>query len=111
MTSLADAYRISICAKDIEPVKYTKYVDECCRVIEEANEYPGDVYLVQLVRIQCLADKIRRTLGQDEWDWSGGISTPIGACVKSLEGELQSLRASLTLDGPYTGTSIRGIFL
>ncbi len=95
-----------MCARDIEPVKHTKYVDDCCRAIEEAAEYPSDDYLVQLIRIYCVADKIRRTLGQDEWDWSGGISTPVGACVKSLEGELQSLRTSLTVDGPYTGTCI-----
>ncbi|KAJ9616643.1 hypothetical protein H2200_000362 [Cladophialophora chaetospira] len=42
---------IAMTARDFEPVRYTRYAEECCQVILEAAEYPTDIYLVQVVKL------------------------------------------------------------
>ncbi|KIX07799.1 uncharacterized protein Z518_02453 [Rhinocladiella mackenziei CBS 650.93] len=93
---------VSICARDIETVRYSKYAEECCHILGETAEYSSDQYLVQLIRLYCLGEKINRTLNHDEIDTSSGLSTPIGACVKLFEVELRRLKASLPLDMPQS---------
>lgn len=91
---------VSMCSRDIEQLRYTKYADDCVRVISEAAEYPSDMYLVRLTQLCCLGDRISRTLGTDDWDSSSsssGISAPIGACVRSFEAELHQLKHNLPL--------------
>lgn len=92
-----------MCAKDIEPVKFTRYADECCQLISEASEYPSDNHVVQLTRLHQLEDTINRTLNYEEWDQSWGITAPIGACMKSLEAELHKLKSVILSDLPETG--------
>lgn len=92
------------------PVQFNKYADECCRAIAEALEYPTDAYLVQLVRLQRLADKINRTLSSEEVDLATtGITEPVAMCVKSLEVELEQLKSSSALprDSPLARKIIR----
>lgn len=92
--------RISMCARDIEAIRYSSYTDECCRALSAASEYTTDIYLIQLTHVHCLADKIGRSLSRDEWDLtSSTISAPIGACVRSMELELSDLKTSLVPQG------------
>ncbi|KIW86764.1 uncharacterized protein Z519_12550 [Cladophialophora bantiana CBS 173.52] len=95
---------VMMTARDFEPIRYTKYTDECCSMISEAVEYPTDIYLFQLTKLNYLGDKISRTIIQREWDPSSGISAPIGAYVKSLEAELRNFKASMSLDIPESVT-------
>jgi hypothetical protein len=91
-----------MCRRDMDPMRYTDYTEECCRVIEDAGEYPTDLYLVRLVRLHRMADRIRRILSVDECDPPGVIlSAPIGMCIKSLEVELQQIKLSLDLNSPH----------
>ena len=85
-----------MCVRDIDPIRYSKYVDDCCRVISEAAEYPTDIYVVHLTRLHGLANRITGTLFHDDCNVTTGFaSAPIVACVKSLESELLQLRNSL----------------
>jgi len=85
-----------MCVRDIDPIRYSTYVDECCRAISEAAEYPTDIYVVHLTHLHGLADRITRTLISDEWHMTPAFtSAPIGACVKSFESELRQVRSSL----------------
>ncbi len=79
-------------SRDFEPVRYTRYAEECCHFLSEAGEFPTDVYLVQVVKLLYLGDKISRTLNPQDFDPSSNIAAPVGASVKSLEAELQSLK-------------------
>ena len=92
-------------SRDFDPVQYNRYADECCQLILEAAEYPSDVYLVQVVKLLHLSEKIRNRLTQQDWDPPSGISAPVGACVKSLEAELLSLKPSVSADLPQNGKS------
>ncbi|KAK9369480.1 hypothetical protein V1509DRAFT_619548 [Lipomyces kononenkoae] len=87
----------AMCRKDMDPMKYTDYTEECCRVLEDAGEYPTDLYLVRLVRLHRMGGRIRCMF--DEYDSPGLIlSAPIGMCIKSIEAELRQLKQSLGLN-------------
>ncbi|KAL2826447.1 hypothetical protein BDW59DRAFT_65165 [Aspergillus cavernicola] len=86
---------LSTCLQGTNSMKYTDYTKECCRVIEHAAEYPTDLYLVRLVRLHRLADRISRTLSRDEIDLPGYPSPPISLCINVLEAELQHLKPPL----------------
>lgn len=53
--------RLSACVRDTEPLRFTKYSNECCQVLQDTSEFPADAFLVHLVRSMHLADKINRT--------------------------------------------------
>ncbi|ETI19838.1 hypothetical protein G647_08852 [Cladophialophora carrionii CBS 160.54] len=93
---------ISMTARDFEPVRYTKYTEECCQLLSEEAEYPTDTYLVHVVRLLYLGDKVNRTFNQQEWDPSPTISVPVGAAVKSMEAELLKLKPPVLLPPPDT---------
>ncbi|OKP11261.1 hypothetical protein PENSUB_3283 [Penicillium subrubescens] len=57
---------LSVCAKDMESFRFTKYTDECCKILDESPELPSDRYLVQLVRTVHLAENINHTITVDE---------------------------------------------
>ncbi|EXJ84296.1 hypothetical protein A1O3_04963 [Capronia epimyces CBS 606.96] len=82
-------------------MRSTKYVDDCCRSITAAREYPTDVYLVQLVRLHCLVDRISRALSPDDFNSAsqdGFWSTPIAMAVKALETDLRRAEEEFKLD-------------
>ncbi|KIV85104.1 hypothetical protein PV11_00839 [Exophiala sideris] len=86
---------VSIWARDMDPVKYSRYADECCRVLEQTNGYPSDEHLVVMIRIMSLCNRIRSTFSPEEWEPSSGMSAPVGVCVKSFEAELEQLKTKL----------------
>lgn len=80
--------------RDMEPIRYSRYVNECCRIISEAVKYPTDVYVVHLARLHGLADKITCTLSHDDCHMIPALtSAPISACVKMLESELLQIKS------------------
>ncbi|GFF61607.1 hypothetical protein CNMCM7927_003076 [Aspergillus lentulus] len=83
------------CAKDMDPLRYTSYTEECCRVLEELQEYPSDMYLVQLARLNRMAHRIVQTLPFDAYNPPGiASSNSLQTCVKALEAELKDLKRS-----------------
>lgn len=98
-------------SRDLEPLRYSQYADRCYRVISEAPEYPSDMHLVRLTQLCSLGERIARRLKSDDCETSTGISAPIGACVRSFEAELQTLKTEFSSSPPSqnsrteTGTS------
>ena len=90
----------------MEPIKYSAYAEECCRVLEQANEYPHDQHLVNLMRVMRMIGRIRSTLDPEEFELSTGMTAPVGACVKSLATELEELKTTLP-----SGTYLAGKYL
>jgi hypothetical protein len=83
--------------RDIDPMRYTSYTEECCRIIEDSKEYPSDLYLVQLVRMLRMTERIHRILTFDQYDTTELIlSAPIGMCINSLAAELRKIKESIT---------------
>jgi hypothetical protein len=90
-----------MCSKDIDPLRYTDYTKECCRVIAEAGEYPTDRYLVSLVQMHSMTDRINRMLSCDESEPLGAsLSAPLGMCIQLLEKELEAIKSTILPETP-----------
>ncbi|KAJ5777657.1 hypothetical protein N7520_000903 [Penicillium odoratum] len=92
----------SICVRDMEPVRFTQYTQECCDVLQEASECPADAYLVQLIRVVHLADKVHHTTSTSELGSSAVLSTPLGLIVRGQQAELQQIKKSFSCGVPYS---------
>ncbi|KAJ5898767.1 hypothetical protein N7495_003511 [Penicillium taxi] len=84
------------------PIRFTKYSQECCQKIQEAAEFPTDSYLVQLVRVMRLTDKIQHTVSVDELDSPAILSAPFGLAINWHQAELQELKGAFCCENPYS---------
>ncbi|KAK4865564.1 hypothetical protein LT330_009352 [Penicillium expansum] len=94
---------LSTCVKDLGPIiRFTKYTDECCNVLDQIAEYPTDNFLVQLVRLMNVAERIHYTLYNTELHPSSVSSAPppLGLSVRWLEAELKQLKARIPSESP-----------
>jgi hypothetical protein len=84
-------FRASVCTADIDPMRYTAYTEECCRLLEAAGG-STDLYLVRLVRLHGMVERIDRMISFDEYAAYGESSTPISTRIKTFEAELQEMK-------------------
>lgn len=97
-------HRLSTCVKDLGPIiRFTKYTEECCKVLEQVAENPVDSHLVQLVRVMNLAERIHCTLYRTDLHSSPVSSSPIGLSIRWLEAELRELKARMSGDPSQSG--------
>ncbi|KAK4549368.1 hypothetical protein LTR36_006365 [Oleoguttula mirabilis] len=71
--------------KKIDALSYTKYMDDCLNSLVEAREYDSDPLLVQMVRLQHLAEDTHTTETP---------SAPMQMYVKAFEADLTKLKES-----------------
>ncbi|KAL1649921.1 hypothetical protein SLS58_001297 [Diplodia intermedia] len=83
-------------AKRYDSLRYSAQLAGVCRHLEEAQEYPTDQYLVYLVRLQGIVQRIERKVPID--DFTTDTMIPIAMFVKALRGELDDFRRSLPAD-------------
>jgi hypothetical protein len=82
---------------DMDPMRYTAYTEECCRIVEDAAQYPSDQYLVKLVQMHRITDRINHVLTFDQYHPTEPIfSAPVGMCIKVLEADLRQIKDSIT---------------
>ncbi|KAJ5156320.1 hypothetical protein N7492_009123 [Penicillium capsulatum] len=93
---------MSACVKDLEPLRFSKYTEECCQVLSETMEFPTDTFAVQLVRIAHLADKITQTVSLNALDSPAILSAPLGMSIRFFQTQIQQLRTSVTADAPQS---------
>ncbi|OQE43291.1 hypothetical protein PENCOP_c003G02827 [Penicillium coprophilum] len=101
---------LSTCVKDLGPIiRFTRYVDECCNVLDQVAECPSDAYLVQLVRVMNLTDKIHQTLYNTELHSlsASSVPPPLGLTIRWLEDELKELKARTPNESPYSATLLK----
>ncbi|PYH95251.1 hypothetical protein BO71DRAFT_377835 [Aspergillus ellipticus CBS 707.79] len=92
---------VSLCLDEKDPMRFTPYTEECCRLVEEAAECESDRYLIHLVRIAQMGEKIHRTLHSHEVEPpSGSASTAI--IISWLQKDLQQLKSSLGCEFPQS---------
>ncbi|KAK6210260.1 trna processing endoribonuclease [Colletotrichum tabaci] len=70
------------------------HLESCCRQIEEVAEYPSDVLLVQLFKIQHLAQTISLTLGAESTSFQS-LQLPLTMVVQSFQQQLDIFKTSI----------------
>lgn len=87
----------------MEPVRFTKYTNECCEELMKVSEFPTDPFLVQLIRVVHLGDKVHHTMSINELGSSAVLSAPLGLIVRGHQAELQELKTSFRCEFPGSG--------
>ncbi len=79
-------------------MRYTKYIDQCARELQESASYPTDNLVVELVRVQHLTDRINQLNMRDgSVDELPGIPiVPAEVYRAAFQAELERLQRSLT---------------
>ncbi|KAF4439999.1 hypothetical protein FACUT_3774 [Fusarium acutatum] len=82
----------------IEPMRYTKYIQQCLVVLEQEREHDTDMRLVTLVRVQHLTERIAQLNAPDDpaEEVVGLPPAPLSAYVSAFHGELDRIRNGLT---------------
>jgi hypothetical protein len=81
-------------------MKFGRYAENCCQILQDRVEYPDDLYLVQLVRMQRIADSSRTTLHNEALENSLEFPMLLSIGVASLEKSVQDMGATLDLELP-----------
>ncbi|KAJ5086911.1 hypothetical protein NUU61_008218 [Penicillium alfredii] len=92
----------SACVKDQEPVRFTKYIDDCCQILQHASEYATDAYLVHLIRVVHLADRVYHMTSYQGSGSSVALTPPLGLSMHWFQAELQRLKGSFSCDMPHS---------
>lgn len=79
--------------KRVDVFMHTSYLESCCTVLETVKREPSDALLVQLVRVQQIAQSIALTVNVDPSQQV--MQLPLMAVVQSFQSQLESLRQSL----------------
>ncbi|RAK77583.1 Zn(II)2Cys6 transcription factor [Aspergillus fijiensis CBS 313.89] len=93
---------ISMCLGESEPMQYTSYLEESYQVLQAAAQGESDRYLLCLVDLARMAEKIHRTLQPDhphDSISSSGCSHR-GIAIRWLQKELEQLKPALAFDDP-----------
>lgn len=79
-------------------MRYTKYLDQSLKELEDAAEYETDQLAVQLVRIQHLTDKNFHFHSGDQLvdELQGIPGASAAVCLEAFQMQLDKLRNALT---------------
>ncbi|RAH83277.1 hypothetical protein BO86DRAFT_388146 [Aspergillus japonicus CBS 114.51] len=93
---------ISMCLGESEPMQYTSYMEESYQVLQAAAQGESDRYLLCLVDLARMAEKIHRTLQLDHPHGSTGSSVCAhgGMAIRWLQKELEQLKPALAFNDP-----------
>ncbi|KAJ8110049.1 hypothetical protein OPT61_g7004 [Boeremia exigua] len=83
-------------AKQIAFTRWSKYMDQCLKDLDDAREYKTDQLVIQLIHIQRLTDRIAHFHSDSPLDEQLGLPEPSTmACLEAFRNELESLRNGL----------------
>lgn len=88
---------ISVSFNRVESLRYTAYIQDCMKVLEDSREYESDITLLYLVRVQRLTERIFELYSNDKAveDIPGLPSAPISAYIAAFQNEIDNMRANL----------------
>lgn len=83
-----------------EPMRYTRYIQQCLRELEEDKEHETDIRLAFLVRIQHLTERIAQLNSPDDpaEEVTGLPTAPLSAYVSAFQAELDRIHDGLPED-------------
>lgn len=99
--------RISSCFKKLDALRYTAHLEESCNALAQDPEFERDIYLVQLVRLQKIAEQITQSIPYDAPQSFWTSKPPIGMLVKAFEAQLEAFKGAIPRDLQHDGKSLR----
>lgn len=80
-------------------MRYTYYLQECVKHLQECEEYPTDERLVYMVRIQHLTERIARLSAKDKTleEVTNVPAAPMSAYIAAFQLELENIDKSIPL--------------
>lgn len=94
--ALMQCFRDSSAAlfRHIPMMPYTSYISLCCDKIDTEEEYPEDIYLVVLIRMQCIVCRILTVFPPPDSDGSGitTFSPAAHMAMSTFRADLDALR-------------------
>ncbi|RYP48757.1 hypothetical protein DL768_005414 [Monosporascus sp. mg162] len=90
-------HSVSLAFQRLDPVRYPPYLSQCLRELEVNKEYESDLFLVNLVRIQHLTERISRLHAKDhvDDDLPGVARAPMNVYLNAFQGELDRYKNAL----------------
>ncbi|KAK7460282.1 hypothetical protein Landi51_00530 [Colletotrichum acutatum] len=97
MVSSYRSMNISMDIHQIDSMRYSGYMQQCLRELEDDVEYESDIHLGYIVRIQRLCERISDLRSKDYLDEEGDASTraPLSAYVSGFRAEWNKLQTSM----------------
>lgn len=92
--------RFETCSRDFETLQFGEYTERCCRILEETDEYPTDIVIVQLVRMQRIAENSNSVLHNAPMERTLDLSSSLSMRIEMLKRDLTEVGASLRQDLP-----------
>lgn len=68
--------------------RFTKYTEDCCRVLEAAQDHPNDVYVLELLRLLRLVHRVDKVVYQDALNVSSEMTPPLAMVIGALQEEV-----------------------
>ncbi|KAH6867731.1 hypothetical protein B0T10DRAFT_569285 [Thelonectria olida] len=87
---------LRMCVRDMVAMPLRPSINESCAVLEEVMQFPSDRYLVQLVRVQQVAETIGKNLFEDANEANLQVSSTMLVTVSHLEKEVMKLGNTLS---------------
>ncbi|KAK1993218.1 hypothetical protein LX36DRAFT_586828 [Colletotrichum falcatum] len=88
---------IAVDNRAIDSLRYSRYMQQCMRELQESREYESDVYLVYIVKIQRLCERVAdlRFGDYDEEEADAFVRAPVSAHMMGFGAELNKLQAEM----------------
>ncbi|KAK1570135.1 uncharacterized protein LY79DRAFT_527453 [Colletotrichum navitas] len=88
---------IALDIHSIDPLKYSRYMQQCIRELQETQEYDSDMHLICIVRIQRLCERVAdlRSRDYDEEEADMVVRAPVSAHMMGFSAELNKLQAEM----------------
>jgi hypothetical protein len=87
---------VSLYVNFIEPARYTHYAQACVSILQQSPLYLSDQYLVQLMKLQSIAEEISSVLPRDSFALSP-LSSTASSYIKSLQAKLNMFEECLPI--------------
>jgi hypothetical protein len=89
----------------IDPPRLTPYVEECCQVLNDLGDHPGDKCAVLFFKLQAVQERIACSPWHGGPTFSGGVAPPI-LFLKPIEEQLEAIHSQFPVDSPRNGQSL-----
>ena len=98
---------LSVHLQRLDPLRWTPYLDDNLRELEQNPEWPGDLVLVQQTRMQLVVDRIHcMHWSAAMMEANDNLQLPATAFVQTLQAQLDRIKGTLIPEHQINSTSV-----